>query len=114
MRKDPFSKTSDSKQGVCSSIYCSTGCRSGWGVSSFLPTLSAACILVAIVPLMVGVVGGDSASLLEASMKLSEDVLHQDKGKEVVIDEWEKVVLKKTLEDEGDAVDSGRAKRGPP
>ncbi|KAL2471663.1 Uncharacterized protein Adt_39799 [Abeliophyllum distichum] len=88
-------------------------CQSGGGVSSSLPTPSVASTLAAIVPLMVGAVGSDSSSLLpKASMKLSEDVQHQDEGKGVSIDEGEKVALKRTLEDEGGAEDSRRVKRG--
>ncbi|KAL2512788.1 DNA-directed RNA polymerase subunit beta [Abeliophyllum distichum] len=39
------------------------------------------------------------------------DVQHQDKGKEIAIDEEENVASKRALEDEGAAVDSGRVKK---
>ncbi|KAL2492004.1 hypothetical protein Adt_27632 [Abeliophyllum distichum] len=83
------------------------------GVSTSLSTPSVASAPATIISPMVGAVESDSYSLLsKASVKLSKDVQHQDKEKEIVIDEGEKVAPKKTLKDEDDAVDFRRVKRG--
>ncbi|KAL2479131.1 hypothetical protein Fot_48145 [Forsythia ovata] len=80
-------------------------------VSSPLPPLSSAPIPVTIVIPIIEV--GDNSSSLpsETSMSPSVDVQHQDEGKESVVDEREKVALKRRLEEEGTVVDSRRVKR---
>ncbi|KAL2530602.1 hypothetical protein Fot_23203 [Forsythia ovata] len=83
------------------------------GVSSSLPTLGVASVPAASVLPITGVVGGDSHSLtFKVHVRPSEDVNHQGKGKGVVVDEWEKVTPKRTLEDEGNTTGSARFKRG--
>ncbi|KAL2526893.1 hypothetical protein Adt_11947 [Abeliophyllum distichum] len=80
-----------------------------WSVSSSLLSLGAASVLTAIISLTVGIVGNDpTILLLETSTSSSINVLHQDKEKGFAIDEWEKMVPKRTLEIEGADIDSGR------
>ncbi|KAL2531262.1 hypothetical protein Adt_04613 [Abeliophyllum distichum] len=68
---------------------------------------------VSTVHLMVGAIGNDSSSLpSEISINPSVVVQHHDKEKGVAIDEGERVAPKRALEDESDAVDSKRVKRG--
>ncbi|KAL2512998.1 hypothetical protein Adt_18598 [Abeliophyllum distichum] len=109
---------------VIGGVLYSFGSGSGWGVLSSFPTSSTAPVLAVVVPLVVGVgndssspplvvkVGDDSSFLpSKTSMSSPIDVQHQDKEKEVVIDEEKKVAMKRALEEEGAVVDSRRVKR---
>ncbi|KAL2489389.1 hypothetical protein Fot_42681 [Forsythia ovata] len=71
------------------------------GISSPLPILSTALVLAAIIlPVVEAVRGVSSPHPLPSVTSTSPpvDVQHQDKGKEVIIDEWEKGGAKKVIE----------------
>ncbi|KAL2509047.1 hypothetical protein Fot_32694 [Forsythia ovata] len=82
-------------------------------ISPQLSISSRASVLVATVSLVLKTIGTFSSSLhLKESLLSSENVRRQDKGKEIANDEGEKVVPKRTVGDEDDAMDSRRVKRG--
>ncbi|KAL2549991.1 hypothetical protein Fot_11521 [Forsythia ovata] len=94
---DSSPETSNTKYGIYSNVYFSFGRGSGWKYFSFSPSTSyGACFS-----------GHCSSSV---SVEPLEGVEHHVKEK--VIDEREKVVPKRALEDEGDAVGSVNVKRG--
>ncbi|KAL2514556.1 hypothetical protein Fot_28527 [Forsythia ovata] len=70
------------------------------------------CVLVANVPLVLEMaVDISSTPPLEEFVPQSKSVRRLDKGEWIFVEEWEKVVSKRTMQDEDDAEDLRRVKR---